>query len=446
MIEKTGSSDHGEKSIWKSSHWSNNRPISLGTNSADQKSTGEKYIRNWNEEDRHLNREADKCSVGLLPCSLSQEGYSVSFKNAKRLNRGQQKRLAAELSRIDRHSKKAEDNIVIHQKAIVDELLAEYPHLKNQICLLLLKDAPQLLIRLGLPRIRPREVDMKSRNSGALEAEPVDKRNDKLSLTGMKYWDGVSKSVKAPVTGVVSPAKPEKTTRTSKQRKKPVKPPLPKIDTTPTPEITVATGMTPSVATTPTTVREELETAASLAKDSLALPGQPESQISPTSGYFKFPTLTSGEKGVERKISQFNAKNIKVSHYVHSDFGFHQERMKPDAGMSTQKKFCQEKDVENSIAETAQKHINACQAASLRTRGSRAEQSIEDLKTLLHPGGSWKIKSFAKFPRVGSHSYGGPGLLRSKTVHQGRARIWPLPDISSKSLDHIARTVVVEKK
>jgi hypothetical protein len=159
----------------------------------------------------------------------------------------------------------------------------------------------------------------------------------------------------------------------------------------------------------------------------------------------RFPALSAVKKS-EKRIHAANSKNIKASFYVHSDFGFHQERIKPGAGMSLQRKFSQEKDLKDSIAETAQKHIYACQAGSLRTRGSKAEQSISDLKTLLH-GGSCRIQALrAKIPRTGSHSYAGAGISRSKTFHQERGRVWTLPDISTKSLDHIGRLVVVEKK
>ena len=81
---------------------------------------------------------------------------------------------------------------------------------------------------------------------------------------------------------------------------------------------------------------------------------------------------------------------LNITHYVNTDFGFHNERLQ-DVGWSRQKDTPrQHEELEQDIQTTAVKHIHTLQTPAVR--GSKATEKVHNLYTMLDSGTSPKHK------------------------------------------------------
>ena len=80
-----------------------------------------------------------------------------------------------------------------------------------------------------------------------------------------------------------------------------------------------------------------------------------------------------------RKPSQM----LNVTHFVDTDFGFHEERLKETAGMTLQKRLDTELALQRNIETVARRHINTIQSPSQNCRGSKSSQGVDNLRCLL---------------------------------------------------------------
>ncbi len=76
---------------------------------------------------------------------------------------------------------------------------------------------------------------------------------------------------------------------------------------------------------------------------------------------------------------------LHVTHFVDTDFGFSQDRIRESTGMSQQKLLVNENDLEKEIQNVAKKHIYAMQTPSMSYRGSKATEGVRNLRDTLYP-------------------------------------------------------------
>lgn len=409
------------------------------------KKKGNQDCRNASKN-AELNHEADKSSVGLLPCSLNPGGYSVSISNAKRQNRGEQRRLANHLSTLDDNVKRMQENILTQQKEIIDELLEKYPDLKKQICLVL-RDKSQLLMKLGLPRIRTPQRDLQDckgaemMDHSGVVSESIGKMEDysdthhKLQLNGVKCFQGVENgSPKFPkhalifarpvpnvAQNLVSPTSDRNTSSGS----------TPNSDSLELPKIK---GSKPNPEEGPS---DDADRRCSI-RTTLSLPSIGNYV---TGNLFKLgPSFVVQKKresmkkvggAVPDSDSPSLPVGLKVSYFIDSDFGFHQNRLKPGAGMSLRKKILKQQELRRDIAETAEKHIHACQASSLCTRGSKAEQSMVGLRNTLDPDNAKSWHEARNRKKKSPMDVMPVHMQRNMSLHRSRTLFWSLPNIQN---------------
>ena len=117
---------------------------------------------------------------------------------------------------------------------------------------------------------------------------------------------------------------------------------------------------------------------------------------------------TESHKKPSSDTKRVGLPTLKVTKFVDSDFGFHNERLEDTVGMSLQKNIRHRGQLKRDIQQVARKHIYAVQTPSLNYRRCRTTQAVDNLKMTLSSGkivGSGSNKARYNKPNAPTSSF-----------------------------------------